>query len=177
MKRFTFIMVLGLLISTMVQAAPVLDQVVISTGGGQVRNGQLVMNLTIGQPVIGSSTNGAQQLDYGYWWSVLTVNVGVESAVTPSAFAMHTASPNPFSTRTAIDYVIPQGSSVPVSIGIYDLSGRLVRELVRESKSPGRYTATWDGLDDAGAPVIAGVYFAQFHASTFSSTRKVVMLK
>lgn len=177
MKKLLFI-AFGLLFAFAAQATPVLDQVVISNGGGQMKNGHLVMDLTIGEPIVGSSANGALSLDYGYWWSVLTVNVGVDDNTSiPTSFVAHTTAPNPFSTRTTISYAIPQGQAVPVFIGIYDLGGRLVKSLVQESKTSGRYTVTWDGLSDNGAPAHAGVYFAQFHAGTFTATRRVVMLK
>ena len=135
------------------------------------------MDLTIGEPVIGNSANGAVGLDYGYWWSVLTVNVGVGDKDLPVAYAMRQNSPNPFTTQTTIRYAIPKGQQVPVFIGIYDLNGRLVKTLVRETMSAGQYTAIWNGEHDNGILSGAGVYFAKFQAATFSATRKVVMLK
>ena len=56
-------------------------------------------------------------------------------------------------------YAITTTASAEVSIGVYDLNGRLVRELVRGSLNPGEYVATWDGLDRNGAAVRGGLYF------------------
>lgn len=174
------IIVLGLALIALPQAAgaePVMDQVVIGQGGGQMSNGSLVMDLTVGEPVVGRVSNGAMNVDYGYWWKILTVNAGTDGPMAPVAFTLHPSSPNPFSTRTTITYAIPSGASVPVFLGVYDLSGRLVKTLARESKGPGKYSITWSGLDENGSPALAGVYFAKFTAGAFHSTRKLVMLK
>lgn len=177
MKKVFVTLVFCLATAMVAQATPVLDQVVIGQGGGQVRNGNLVMDLTIGEPIIGSVANGPVALDLGYWWHILTVNAGVGDQTVPLAYAMRPPAPNPFSIRTVIEYSIPQGKQVPVFIGIYDLNGRLVRTLVQESKSAGKFTAIWNGERDNGTYIGAGVYFARIHADTFNATYKVVMLK
>jgi hypothetical protein len=158
-------------------ATPVIDWAVISQGGGRMSNGTLVMDLTIGEPVAGLTANGSLQADFGYWWTILTANAGVDDATLPAAFAMKQNAPNPFMTRTTIAYAIPKGQQVPVFIGIYDLSGRLVKTLVHESKAAGQYSAVWDGTSDSGSLALAGVFFAQFRAGNFQRTSKLVMLK
>jgi hypothetical protein len=156
---------------------PVIDWAVISQGGGRMSNGTLVMDLTIGEPIVGATANGSLQADFGYWWIIRTVNVAVEGAQLPVAYAMRQNAPNPFMTRTTIAYAIPQGQQVPVFIGIYDLNGRLVKTLVHETKPAGQYSIVWDGTTDSGSPSLAGVYFAQLHAGSFQRTSKLVMLK
>ncbi|MBI4092685.1 MAG: T9SS type A sorting domain-containing protein [Candidatus Kerfeldbacteria bacterium] len=177
MKRTMLFGLFMLVMVSMANAAPVLDQVVIGPGGGQASNGRLVMRMTIGEPIIGTGNNGATTLDYGYWWSIMTVNVGVGDRSLPVQYALRQTGPNPFTTRTTVSYAIPQGQSVPVFIGIYDINGRLVKTLVSESKSAGLYTAVWDGRSDNGTPSGAGVYFTKFQAGPYTATRKVVMLK
>lgn len=177
MKSLLVFLVLCSVFAVVAQATPVLDQVIIGQGGGQMRNGNLVMDITIGEPIIGSAVNVPVSLDYGYWWHILTVNAGVGDQALPLAYAMHSPAPNPFSQRTAIEFAIPQGKQVPVFVGIYDLNGRLVRTLVQETKWTGKYTVIWNGSHDNGSYVGAGIYFAKIHAETFNATHKVVMLK
>jgi hypothetical protein len=151
--------------------------VVISQGGGRMSNGTLTMDVTLGEPIVGTSANGSLQADFGYWWTILTANADAEDAQLPVAFAMRQNVPNPFMTRTTIAYVIPQGQQVPVFIGVYDLNGRLVKTLVHETKSAGQYSIVWDGTTDSGSLSLAGVYFAKFNAGSFQRTSKLVMLK
>jgi flagellar hook assembly protein FlgD len=41
----------------------------------------------------------------------------------------------------------------------------------------GRYTATWDGRNDAGSNVVSGVYFYRFETQSYSSTKKMILMK
>jgi len=50
-------------------------------------------------------------------------------------------------------------ASQRVQIGIYDVAGRLVRELVNDTKAPGQYQTVWNGQDMGGSSVAHGVYF------------------
>ena len=67
--------------------------------------------------------------------------------------------PNPFSTQTALAYTVSTTASAPVSIAVYDVSGRMVRELVRGPHDPGQYVARWDGMASDGSPAKSGLYF------------------
>jgi hypothetical protein len=67
--------------------------------------------------------------------------------------------PNPFSSMTRLAFTISSNNTEDVSIGVYDLSGRLVRELVRGSFAPGQYEARWDGKMSDGSPAKNGLYF------------------
>lgn len=56
--------------------------------------------------------------------------------------------------------------AVDTQVTVYDLSGRLVRDLVSEPVSAGRYTPLWDGNDNAGKLVPPGVYLARVNVAT-----------
>ena len=72
---------------------------------------------------------------------------------------LYRAFPNPFNQSTRIAYAVEAVSGSPVAISVFDVSGRQVRELVNETKSPGRYEASWDGRDASGAQAPGGIYF------------------
>jgi hypothetical protein len=76
-----------------------------------------------------------------------------------AALELYRPSPNPFSQTTTIAYAVGGQSGETVAIGIYDVAGRLVRELVNGFQGPGRYQASWDGRSDDGVTVTKGVYF------------------
>ena len=70
------------------------------------------------------------------------------------------ASPNPFTSDTAVKFELSRASRL--RLAVYDLNGRRVRELFeRPIAMPGQYSIAWDGRNDAGRAVAAGVYFAR----------------
>jgi hypothetical protein len=65
-----------------------------------------------------------------------------------------------------------------VLVSVYDVSGRKVREVFNLSVFGGQIiTKTWDGLDDNGNPVAAGVYFMKVTAGPKEQVQKVVIIR
>ena len=84
--------------------------------------------------------------------------------------------PNPFNPTTSVGYAVPRTGVVDLSI--YDASGRLVRTLVDvPSHDAGRHSVSWNGRDENGVEVAAGVYFARLTVDSESATGKMVLLK
>ena len=88
--------------------------------------------------------------------------------------------PNPFNPETWIPYQLSEDS--PVSVSIYDTTGRLIRELSLGFQSAGFYNsreraAYWDGRNALGERVASGVYFYQLTTPSFQQTRRLVILK
>ena len=65
--------------------------------------------------------------------------------------------PNPFVQTTSVRYGLPVSGRA--ELGVYTVQGRLVRRLVSGLVEAGEHVATWDGRDDAGRRVAAGVYY------------------
>lgn len=159
------------------QATPTLDRVVIGAGGGTATSGTIRLDLTFGEAVIGPANTSGVVSNFGFWSTVRPAVVGIDlETPLPVRYAINRA-PNPFTTRTAITFAIPQGVETPVFLGIYDLNGRLIRTLVNETKAAGRHSITWDGRSDNGGINPAGVYFVTFTAANYHATHKVVMVK
>ena len=93
----------------------------------------------------------------------------------PNDFALHQNYPNPFNPTTSINYDLPEEAFV--SIRIYDLRGRLVSILVNKEQTAGYKAIKWDGVDDKGQLVSAGIYLYEIQASEFRQTKKMVLLK
>jgi len=94
----------------------------------------------------------------------------------PTRYALHNNVPNPFNPLTSIKYDLPRASHV--SLCIFDVSGRLVRVIVDgEMQQPGRHEAVWNGRDNAGRGVAAGLYFYRLTADTFTDTRRMLLVK
>ncbi len=77
----------------------------------------------------------------------------------PEDFVLHQNYPNPFNPSTTITFELPHDGFV--TIKIYDLTGRRVRTLMNEQKVAGLHAIQWNGTDDAGGKVAAGVYLYQ----------------
>jgi hypothetical protein len=93
----------------------------------------------------------------------------------PQAAAVHGAFPNPFSSRTAIQYAVP--GNTEVSLVIYNARGRLVRRLVTEVQAAGLKQVEWNGRDDLGRSVGSGIYFVKLNAAGESAIRKLVLMR
>jgi len=77
-------------------------------------------------------------------------------------------------------YQIAQNADL--TIRIYDVSGRLIRQLNLGNKIAGYYldkqkAAYWDGKNDIGELVASGTYFYSIQAGNFSETKKLLILK
>ena len=59
-----------------------------------------------------------------------------------------------------------------VNLIFYDLLGREIASLVNEEKPPGVYTVNFNGSNFA-----SGIYFYRFRAGSFTSTKKLILLK
>lgn len=89
----------------------------------------------------------------------------------PLTFKLAQNFPNPFNPTTMINFVVPQKSTVTLSI--YDMSGKLVSQLIEnEIKTEGSYTYEFDGNNLA-----SGMYVYRLSAGKFTETRKMILLK
>ncbi|HAD81511.1 MAG: hypothetical protein A2509_10485 [Candidatus Edwardsbacteria bacterium RIFOXYD12_FULL_50_11] len=100
---------------------------------------------------------------------------GAPGEMAVGIFALDQNRPNPFRGQTAIKYQLPSQS--PVRLNVYNISGQLVRTLVDAKQLPGYYNIAWNGRDNSGRPVSAGVYFYRLNAGDVDLTRKMVLLK
>jgi hypothetical protein len=83
--------------------------------------------------------------------------------------------PNPFSSQTTIQFMLPAKSDV--SLRVYDVTGRLIRTLLDQEKNAGVHTAAWDGRNDIGDLVSGGVYFCRLSCGTGLKTRKLNLVR
>jgi hypothetical protein len=83
--------------------------------------------------------------------------------------------PNPFNPATTLAFSIKDAGHV--SLTIYDVAGRRVRELVNERRDRGAYKIPWNGENDSGQRVSSGVYFYKLVVGSFTDTKKMTILK
>jgi hypothetical protein len=83
------------------------------------------------------------------------------------------ALPNPVARTATLRFRLERAG--PVRIGIYDVTGRLVRGLVDEARPGGEQSIGWDGTDASGRSVANGTYFCRLLADGTSQSRTVIL--
>ncbi|RKU22832.1 hypothetical protein C6503_03450 [Candidatus Poribacteria bacterium] len=103
-----------------------------------------------------------------------------QQGLRPKKTALLANYPNPFNPETWIPYQL--ATSADVTLTIYDINGRVVRDLDFGHQRSGIYhnrnrAAYWDGRNAFGEPVASGVYFYTLTAGDFTATRKLLIRK
>jgi hypothetical protein len=98
-----------------------------------------------------------------------------DPVIVATPFALSLARPNPFPERTTLTFSLPTAGRA--TLVVHDVAGRLVERLVSGELPAGRHAAVWDGRDQAGRRVAAGVYFVRLSSESESASRSVVYLR
>ncbi|MCK5035633.1 MAG: T9SS type A sorting domain-containing protein [Candidatus Sabulitectum sp.] len=121
--------------------------------------------------IIAGMTNspGADSIDV--YLIKLETDTGIEEAhgVNPM-LALETAGPNPFSSSLTITYSIPEQSRV--ELAVFDLTGRLVEELVNDQRSGGTHSVVWSPTVETPN----GYYLIRLDACGFSKAVRCLRL-
>jgi len=88
----------------------------------------------------------------------------------PGEFELQQNFPNPFNPVTQISYQIPE--SELVTLTVYDMTGREVKELVNQRQTPGFYQVEFN----AGS-MSSGIYLYRLQAGEQTQTRKLTLIK
>jgi flagellar hook assembly protein FlgD len=62
-------------------------------------------------------------------------------------------------------------------IAVFDMRGNRVATLVNERQDPGVRSYRWNGTNDNGHGVAAGVYIYTIQAGNFRQSKKMILLK
>ena len=109
------------------------------------------------------------------WDSTAVTAVGPGSA-NESGLRLRPSAPNPFSSRTSITFDLPR--TLPVSLVIFDLGGRRVKTLLSNfSLAPGTHSYVWNGRDESGTRVEAGLYFCRMDAGAERQSSRLVFTR
>ncbi len=100
----------------------------------------------------------------------------VNGPVAPVEISLYQNYPNPFNPSTTISFDVAQTSSF-VNLEIYNMKGQKVKQLVNEQLSSGQHSIVWNGNDDSNNPVSSGVYLYKLKAGSYTSTKKMILMK
>jgi hypothetical protein len=94
----------------------------------------------------------------------------------PTILRLGECVPNPMNPSTRISFELPAPG--PVSIKIYDVGGRLIRNLLEGgSLEAGRHSVHWDGRNSAGKPMGSGIYYIRLEAESGKDTGSITLLR
>ena len=102
--------------------------------------------------------------------NIVAVEVKQRDGEIPTSFELEQNYPNPFNPETSISFNIARDCHV--TLDVYDVSGRLVAQLVDGELSAGSYSETF-----SGAGLSSGIYFYHLSAGDYSMTRKMALLR
>ena len=88
---------------------------------------------------------------------------------------MQQAYPNQFNPVTTLHYDLPENTFV--NITIYDMMGRVVKNLVSSQQTAGYRSIQWNATNNTGQQVAAGLYLYAIQAGEFRQARKMVLIK
>jgi Secretion system C-terminal sorting domain/Cep192 domain 4 len=127
------------------------------------------------------SVNDTMLIGKQVWLTDATTPVSVEDRVNlPMQFSLSQNFPNPFNPSTSIQYAISsplrrnggEASGQFVSLKVYDVLGNEIATLINEELAAGNYEVEFNGSN-----LPSGVYFYRLQAGSYSSTKKLVLLK
>ena len=113
---------------------------------------------------------------------VLKSSVGVpatavqtSSAARPVQYRLGDSYPNPFNPAVVLPLELATDAA-GVSLTVYDVLGRRVRQVWQGPLGAGRHRFVWDGRDEAGKAVAAGVYLYQVEVDGRAEAKKMTKL-
>jgi len=97
-------------------------------------------------------------------------------------FTVLPAYPNPFNPSTTITYFIPSvvmsgSKQSPTDIAIYDITGKLITTLFNGEQTQGWHSIKWNGTNQFGGKVPAGIYLSKITSNEQTKTAKLMLLK
>ena len=93
----------------------------------------------------------------------------------PLVFELKNNYPNPFNPTTTIEYAMPHTELV--RIDIVNVLGQIVTTLINEEVQAGFHKVVWNGKNALGSPVASGIYIYKIKAGTFTSVKRLTLLK
>ncbi|HRR51711.1 MAG TPA: T9SS type A sorting domain-containing protein, partial [Candidatus Cloacimonas sp.] len=99
----------------------------------------------------------------------------VQDEIAPALLNKLSSYPNPFNTVTYLSF--ESTKDCLAEINIYNLKGQMVRSWKELSLKQGTCNLSWDGKDNKGLSVPAGVYIWKVQSGTQTLSRKMLFLK
>ncbi|MEQ9467259.1 MAG: T9SS type A sorting domain-containing protein [Ekhidna sp.] len=99
--------------------------------------------------------------------------LGLLSSALGNEITIEKIFPNPFSNETLIRFSLKESQLINVSI--YNIQGKLVRELSNDVLKHGEHTLIWKGENDLGGRCTSGIYMCKLSTENGVHTSKIVL--
>jgi hypothetical protein len=145
----------------------------VDSEGGEMYAGYCESGDKVSFKVLDASTGELfdMETDGNIEWNNMGISVvNLTDVFLPTEVSLSNAYPNPFNPVTMLTYDVP--SDMVVNMGIYDVRGRLVHELVEGLREQGRYEVTWNADQHS-----SGVYMIKMTAGSAVKVQKVMLVK
>jgi PA domain/FlgD Ig-like domain len=106
-------------------------------------------------------------------WFIGSTITGVPAGGSPGVRLA--SAPNPFDGRTTVAFRLDRRG--PVTVDVFGIDGRRVRELARGTQDAGSHALVWDGRDDGGRSAPAGVYLVRLQSLEGTWSGRLVRLR
>jgi len=146
---------------------------------------EIIRHALLSHAVQDSSTTSHGTLPNNHWGhgklNILAAMGGIVTQVAlPDAAAithlqLFPTYPNPFNQSTLIPFQLAAPELAQITI--YNLAGQRVRQLLDDRLSAGKYTVSWNGLDDMGRPLASGVYLCRLQVGQQERTNKMLLVR
>jgi flagellar hook assembly protein FlgD len=98
-----------------------------------------------------------------------------DHVVTPAGIKLIGNFPNPFNPNTTIQFNMDKAA--PATVSIFNQKGQLVKDFNISAAEKGVNNLHWNGTDNSGKPVSSGVYYFRLKSGSYSSTKKMILMK
>ena len=105
----------------------------------------------------------------------ISQTLSINEQLIPRDFHLSTNFPNPFNSRTTINFFLEKDLEIKMEIN--NLKGQSVRSLLYGNYHKGSHNIIWDGKDDNNKPVVSGIYIYTLFVNEESTTKKMIFLK
>jgi len=121
----------------------------------------------------------APTFDYNFCIKAITISLNSsgsnEIEVPTFVTSLGNNYPNPFNPQTTISFSLQENNFVKLEI--FNIRGQLVKTLISDNYDAGVHSAIWNGIDNRNNPVGSGIYLYKLETETYSSTKKMILLK
>ena len=173
LKLIFFILIMCCIAASSFNAQTKLSNYILGNGGTIISNSNHTITATIGQPIIGNTSNTLHTNSIGFWYQYAATITDVEDRwmfEIPKQFELYQNYPNPFNPTTVIRYGIPKESNV--KLVVYNILGEMVKTLVENKQKAGSYEVNFNASNLA-----TGIYIYRIQAGQFVETKKMVLMK
>lgn len=138
--------------------------------GNPVKNASVTfVNESDSAIIFGSATD-----DEGRYYIPVTVFVENSADGNPETFVLNQNYPNPFNPSTTISFHMNESGLI--NLTIYNVLGQKVRTLINDTFPIGLHRIQWNGSDDRGNSVGAGIYIYQMRSKNKIESKKMLLM-